>query len=214
MQLLSVNIATVRTDAWAGRVGRTGIDKRPVTGPVQATEAGLAGDTICDTKHHGGVDRAAYAYAEEDQRWWSTELGRPVSPGSFGENLTTSGLDITGARIGEHWAIGTAVFEVRGPRTPCRVFAGFWDVPDLIHRFLARGWPGAYLRVLQAGEVTAGDPITVIHRPDHDIDLGTALRALTTTPDLLARLRPVVDLLPEDAGRKVRKRLSRLTAGV
>jgi MOSC domain-containing protein YiiM len=212
MKLLAANVAVLRTEAWTGRLGRTGIDKRPVDGPVRAGFTGMAGDTVCDTKHHGGADRAAYAYAHEDLRWWSTELGRPLSPGMFGENLTTSGLAVTGALLGERWAIGGAVFEVSGPRTPCRVFAGFWDVPDLVRRFTERGRPGAYLRVVTEGDVAAGDPIQVVHRPDHGVTVGRAFRALTTRPDLLVDVAEVAYLLPADTQLAVRRRLEPVPA--
>jgi MOSC domain-containing protein YiiM len=204
MRLVSVNLAVVRTGEWTGRMGRSGIDKRPVPGPVRAGRLGLAGDTVCDQAAHGSPDRAAYAYAEEDLRWWSAELERELPPGSVGENLTTSGLDVTGAFIGERWAIGSAVFEVSSPRLPCRVFAGFWDVPDLIASFIRRGCPGALLRVVTEGEVTAGDPITVVDRPDHDVTVGETLAAVTTQPELLARVRGIVDLLPAKIQAKVR----------
>lgn len=203
----SVNVAVVRTGAWTGRMGRTGIDKRPVTGPVRVNRHGVAGDTICDTGAHGGPYRAAYACAVEDLLWWSAELGRQLRPGCFGENLTTSGLDIHDALVGEHWAIGTAVFEVTYPRLPCRVLAGFWDVQDLVRRFTERGRPGGYLRVLGEGEVRAGDQVTVVHRPEHDVTLGEAFAALTAKPDLLPRLAAVLPQLPPEVRVKVRRRV-------
>ncbi|MCK9898437.1 MOSC domain-containing protein [Frankia sp. AgB32] len=144
----------------------------------------------------------------------SETTGRRLPPGSFGENFTTSGLDVTGARIGERWAIGSAVFEVSAPRVPCRVFAAFWDVPDLVARVIHRGQPGAYLRVLTEGEVAADNPITIVHRPDHDITVGHALRALTTEPHLLPDLMAVVDVLPEDVRATVPRRTATPTVPV
>ncbi|MCM3883823.1 MOSC domain-containing protein [Frankia sp. R82] len=208
-RLLTVNLAIVRDGAWTGRMGRSGIDKRPVSGPVHAGPAGLSGDTVCDRRFHGGVDRAGYAFAHEDYAWWKESLGRRIRPGTFGENLTTEGLDVTGARIGELWAIGSAVFEVSAPRVPCRVFAGFWDVPDLIARFTQRATPGAYLRVRTPGAVTAGDPITVAHRPGHDITVGLVFRALTTEPERLPDLGDVTDVLATDISDRVHRRLAR-----
>jgi MOSC domain-containing protein YiiM len=209
MRLLSVNLAVVRTGEWTGRMGRSGMDKRPAAGPVRAGRLGMAGDTVCDRKAHGGPHRAAYAYADEDARWWAAELRRAVRPGNFGENLTTSGLDVTGSLIGERWAIGSAVFEVSTPRLPCRVFAGFWNIPDLIRRFIEHGCPGAYLRVVVEGHVTAGDPIAVVHRPDHGVTLGETFAALTTRPELLPRLDAVLDLLPPP----IQETVGRRTAG-
>jgi MOSC domain-containing protein YiiM len=126
----SVNVAVVRTDEFTKvKSGRSGIDKRPVHGPVLLSVHGVAGDTICDTEHHGGPDQAVYAYACEDLAFWSAELGQEVAPGGVGENLTVSDVDCSGAVIGERWQVGEAVLQVRGPRTPCRVFAGFRGVP-------------------------------------------------------------------------------------
>ncbi|MDT3439503.1 MULTISPECIES: MOSC domain-containing protein [unclassified Pseudofrankia] len=206
--LLAVNLAVVRNDAWTGRKGRSGIDKRPVSGPVRVGRVGLTGDTICDLTFHGGVDRAAYVYAQEDFSWWESALDRGIPPGSFGENLTSLGIDVTGALIGEMWAIGSAVLQVTAPRIPCRVFAGFWDVPDLIQRFIQRGTPGAYLRVLGEGDVSAGDPIRILRRPDHGITVGQVFQALTTDPDQLPALAGVTRLLAEDVRKKVERRLA------
>ncbi|WP_256789332.1 MOSC domain-containing protein [Frankia sp. AvcI1] len=210
--VLTVNVAVVRTDAWTGRQGRSGIDKRPVEGPVHVGRVGLRGDTICDLTFHGGVDRAVYVFAHEDFSWWSSLLDRDIPPGGFGENLTSVGMDVTGARIGEIWAVGSAVVQVTAPRTPCRVFAGFWDVPDLVARFSRRGTPGAYLRVLTVGEVAAGDPVTVLHRPDHGITVGQVFRAVMTDPDELPALGGITDLLPEDIRHRVQRRLARSAA--
>ncbi|WP_431043047.1 MOSC domain-containing protein [Streptomyces sp. P1-3] len=195
-RLLTVNLGVERTGAWTSN-GRSGIDKRPVPGPVMARSHGLEGDLIVNTKAHGGVDKAVYAFAREDAGYWERELGRTVSPGNFGENFSTVGLDITGAEIGERWRIGGAVFEVIRPRKPCRVFAGFWDVPDLVKRFIANGAPGAYLRVLTEGEVSPGDPIEVIKRPGHGITVNLMLRALTTERELLPRMLEAPEMLPK-----------------
>jgi len=149
----------------------TAIDKRPVTGPVEVGVLGLAGDQQADKRYHGGPDKALYAYAEEDAEWWSVELGREIPPGLFGENLTTRGLDITGALIGERWRIGGPkngiLVEVRSPRTPCGNLAGRMGIPRFHHRFNRTGRVGAYLKVLSTGSVQAGNRITVVHRPSH-----------------------------------------------
>mgnify|MGYP001355372860 CR=1 FL=1 len=205
-RVVSVNLAVVRTGPWTGSMGRTGIDKRPVSGPVKAIRTGLVGDTVVDTAHHGGVDKAVYAYAREDAAWWERELGRPLPPGRFGENLSTEGVDVTGAVIGERWRIGSVLCEVSRPRTPCRVFAGFWDIPDLVKRFTERGWPGAYLRVLEEGEFAAGDAIEVVYRPDHGVTIGEVFRARTTEPALLPRLLEAPQL-PESMRVAARRRL-------
>lgn len=184
----AVAVALVRTDPWTRvKSGRSGIDKRPVDGPVRLTASGVDGDTICDVAHHGGPDQAVYAYATEDLAWWSAELGRPVA--TVGQNLTLSGVDCSGPLIGERWQVGGAVLVVRGPRIPCRVFAGFLDVPDLIKRFLAARRPGCYLAVESAGEVRAGDPVTVLSRPAHGVTVLDLMDAMTGERTALPRVR-------------------------
>jgi MOSC domain-containing protein YiiM len=195
--LATVNLGVERTGWWTYGLGRSGIDKRPVDRRVEARPDGLVGDLIVNTKAHGGRDKAVYAFASEDAAFWAEELDREIGPGNFGENFTLQGMDVTHAEIGEQWSIGTAVFEVLRPRKPCRVFAGFWDVPDLVSRFVAKGAPGAYLRVLQAGEVGAGDPVEIIKRPGHGITVNLMLRALTTEPELLPRLLEAPEMLPK-----------------
>ncbi|MEV0561104.1 MOSC domain-containing protein [Dactylosporangium sp. NPDC050588] len=212
--LISVNAGTpTPTDHSTEPV--TGIDKRPVEGPVLVlvpgpegtAPTGIAGDVVCDLRVHGGPDKAVYAYAREDLDRWERELGRELTGGVFGENLTTSGLDVTGARIGERWRIGGEVLlEVASPRIPCRTFAGWLDEKGWIKRFTDQAEPGAYLRVLRPGTIRAGDPIEVVHSPGHDVTIGLAFRALTAEPALLPRLL-AADELPERTKEKVRARL-------
>ena len=175
---------------------RTGIDKKPVTGRVAVHPLGLDGDVQVNRKHHGGEGQAVYAYAQEDADWWSAELGRELPPGRFGENLRTSGLDLRRALIGERWQIGTALFEVTAWRTPCANFARFWGVPDLVKRFAAHGATGAYLRVLETGEIGAGDAVEVVSRPGHGIAVERAFRIAMSERSRLPELAPVVRFLP------------------
>ncbi|WP_203997042.1 MOSC domain-containing protein [Micromonospora lutea] len=207
-KVTSVNIGTVTQAAWAGDAsGRSGIDKRPADGPVLLRTDGVVGDFIGERAHHGGPDKAVYAYAAEDAAWWETDLGRVIRPGGFGENLTTYGVDVTGAVIGEQWAVGEALLQVTTPRTPCTTFAGFWGVPDLIKRFTVRATPGAYLRVLREGAVSAGDQIEIVYRPTHGVTVGEVFRATSLEPALLPRLLEADDL-PEPIREKARRRLS------
>lgn len=187
-RLLSLNIGRAVPAPYGNEPsGRTAIDKRPVAGSVAVGLLGVDGDEQVHAQH-GGIDKAAYCYAREDAQWWEGELGRSLSPGAFGENLTTEGLDVSGGVIGERWRIGTVVFEVSEPRIPCKVFAGFWDVPDLVRRFVARGRPGAYLRVVTAGQLNAGEPIEVIERPGHGVTLAEVFAARTGRRDLVPRV--------------------------
>jgi MOSC domain-containing protein YiiM len=216
MKVLSVNIGRPRPNPWK-RLAATGIDKRPVTGPVEVTApgpkgtgaVGLAGDRAYDVKHHGGSDQAVYAYAREDLDVWEREVGRPLANGSFGENLTTTGLDVNEALIGERWAIGTVVLEVTAPRIPCATFAGWLEEDGWMRTFTRAARPGPYLRVVQPGTLTAGDAVTVVSRPaDHEVTVALCFRALMTEPELLPLLVDVAALPAEDR-EDIRRRLAR-----
>ena len=193
--VLAVNVVHALIPDHRGDLDRTAIDKRPVDGRVTVSapaesEVGLAGDQIYDRKHHGGPDQAVYAYAVEDQRWWAAELGRDIAPGSFGENLTTYGLDVTGALIGERWQVGDdgLVLEVTCPRIPCKTFHGWMDEPHWVKRFTEHGAPGAYLRVVSPGTVGAGDRVSVLSRPDHGVTIGDTFVIRRAPEDALLRM--------------------------
>ncbi|CAB4589953.1 unannotated protein [freshwater metagenome] len=172
MKVVSVNVTSVVHEGqWTGSEGKTGIDKRGVLGRVAFAHEQVANDVIIDRNAHGGYDQAVYAYAREDADWWEREIGIEIDNGRFGENLTTQGIDVNTALIGEQWQIGSVILEVSQPRIPCRVFAGFWQRPTLIKEFMAAGRPGAYLRIIQEGEIGVGDSIEVIHLPKHAITI-------------------------------------------
>jgi MOSC domain-containing protein YiiM len=196
MRLLSVNVGQPRENPWK-TMKLTGIDKRPVAGPVtvRAPRAkgmgmvGLAGDRVYDVREHGGPDRAVYAYAREDLDFWAAQLGRPLPDGVFGENLTTEGAEVNGALIGERWRVGpTVVLEASGPRIPCGTFEGWLAQAGWIKRFALTGRPGTFFRVIEPGEIQAGDEIQIVHRPDHDVTVALTFRALLVEPELLPRL--------------------------
>jgi MOSC domain-containing protein YiiM len=177
-----------------------------VPGPKGTGEVGLLGDRVYDVKHHGGVDQAVYAYAREDLDDWEAELGRPLQNGVFGENLTTSGLVVNGALIGERWRIGSdVVLEVSCARIPCATFQGWLEREGWIKRFTRAARPGAYLRVIEPGDIRAADPIEIVHRPDHDVTVALVFRAMTLEPGLLPRLL-VAEALPLEAKELARKR--------
>ena len=209
-QLLSVNVGVLKASRHTG-TGVTGIDKRPSAQPVELRDpgprggtSGAAGDAIGDPRSHGGTDQAVHAFAREDLDEWQAELGRVLTNGVFGENLTTSGLEITGALIGERWQIGDdCVLEVTSPRIPCRTFAGWLEDQFWVKRFTDRGAPGAYLRVIAPGAVTAGDAISIVHRPAHDVTISLMFRALTTEKALQPQLEAAGDALPEDLRRRL-----------
>lgn len=220
MKLLSVNIGAPRPNPWKG-LEHTGIDKRPVPGPVAVSApgpkgtgaVGLAGDRVYDVQHHGGDQQAVYAYAREDLDGWERELGRELFNGMFGENLTTTGLDVNGALIGEQWRIGPdVVLQVSAPRIPCGTFQGWMEQEGWIRRFTQAALPGAYLRVISPGEIRAGDEITVLHRPDHDVSIALVFRALTGEPELLTHLLDADDL-PEETRARVHRRVGQARTG-
>jgi MOSC domain-containing protein YiiM len=182
----SVNLGTVQEVSW-GRKKSSAIDKRPAATRVAVGPLGLAGDQVADHRHHGGVDQAVYAYAREDLDAWAADLGRDLDDGQFGENLTTVGLDVQGARMGERWRIGSALLEVCDVRIPCRVFQSFLGEPRWVRRFAERGVPGAYLRVVEDGEIGAGDEIVVEETREHDLTVALTFRARTTETHLLDR---------------------------
>jgi MOSC domain-containing protein YiiM len=173
----AVNVVHALVPDVRGDLDRTAIDKRPVTGRVEVGPLGVAGDDQYDKAHHGGEEQAVYAYAREDAEWWARELGYQVPPGRFGENLSTHGVDVTGALLGEQWRVGDdgLLLEVTSPRVPCATFQGWMDEAHWVKRFTDRGAPGAYLRVLTPGTVAAGDSIEVVHRPAHDVTIGDVL---------------------------------------
>lgn len=156
----------------AGSVGITAIDKREVAGPVKVRSLGLYADVQCDRAHHGGENKALYAYSQGDADYWSAELGYEVRPGLFGENLRLDGMDASEALFGERWLIGESVeVEVTMPRTPCATFARHVGESSWVKRFAEQGRTGAYLRVLKTGSIQAGDAVHRVHVPEHGVSL-------------------------------------------
>ncbi len=217
--VLSVNVARARTNPDPHAMSNvTGIDKVPVTEPVMVRApgpmhgglgSGLVGDTIGNSKFHGGDDQAVYAYAREDLDAWEIQLQRTLVNGNFGENLTTEGVDVTALRIGERWRVGTdgLVLEVSAPRTPCRTFQAFLNLSHWMKTFIQAGKPGAYFRVISPGTVRAGDAIAIDYRPDHDVTIGLVFRARFSEPGLLPQLL-VADALSAELKDYARRRVA------
>jgi MOSC domain-containing protein YiiM len=187
-RVISVNAGRGKDADWAGKMGRTAIDKRPVPARVEVGRLGLGGDVQVDKPAHGGPEQAVYAYAREDLDWWVEQLGREMTSGMFGENITTAGLDVTGAMIGEIWLMGTATVQVTAPRIPCVVFAGWMDERHWVKRFADARRPGAYLRVLREGAVAAGDPVEVVSRPGERVTIAESMTAYYGDAGLMRRL--------------------------
>lgn len=188
-RLLSVQTGRAHDADWAGRLKRTAIDKTPVEGGVHAGPLGLDGDEQADTENHGGRDKAVYVYAREDLDLWESRLGRALPNGSFGENLTTAGLDLLAVLVGERWRVGPVLLEAALPRTPCGVFQGRLQERQWVRRFTEEGRTGVYMRVLEPGHIAPGDPVTIEHRPDHGLTVLAGFRAsLAGDHDTLRRL--------------------------
>ena len=189
--LLSVNVGRPRDFDFHGKPARSAIWKTPVEGRVAARGINLDGDDQADRRGHGGYDKAVYAYAIEDTRWWESELGRELEDGAFGENLTIEGIDANGAVVGERWEIGSVVLEVSEPRVPCWRLGVRMDDELFPRRFTEAQRPGPYLRIVQEGDVGAGDEIRVVERPDHDLTVRDVFRIYTRDRADAARLLSV-----------------------
>jgi MOSC domain-containing protein YiiM len=206
-EILSVNAGSIRPVPW-GELRRSAIDKRPVAGRVRAGRLGLALDEQADRANHGGVDQALYAYAREDLDWWEGELGRPLAAGLFGENLTTRGLDVNGALVGERWALGEVLLEVSAPRIPCSVFEGVLREEGWVKRLTQAARPGAYLRVVAEGPLGAGDGVEVVARPAHGVSVADVFRAVSGERALVPRVLEAPEL-----PARLQEWLRRLLAG-
>jgi MOSC domain-containing protein YiiM len=196
--VLSVNVGRPAPFWVGGRTLTSAFVKTPVSGPVAARGVNLEGDDQGDRRHHGGADQAVYAYAGEDAAWWAQQLGRPLAPASFGENLTLAGVDVSGARIGEIWRIGSAELRVAGPRVPCNKLATALGDPRLQKRFLHAGRPGAYLAITGEGVLQADDRVEIVDRPEHGVSVALVIEALLIDRSRLDELAPArADMLPK-----------------
>jgi MOSC domain-containing protein YiiM len=192
--VVSVNVGTPREVPWRGRTVRTAIWKHPVPGRVKVRGVNVDGDDQGDREVHGGVDKALYSYAAEDYAWWGAELGQELAPGTFGDNLTVRGIDVSGAEVGERWRVGVTLLEVAQPRTPCFKLGIRMGSQRFPRRFAAARRPGAYLRILAEGEVAAGDPVEVVHRPGHGLTVAEVSRIYHDDHAAAARLLQVPEL--------------------
>jgi MOSC domain-containing protein YiiM len=209
MQVVSVNVGLPRELERGGRSQWTAIDRQPAAGAVQVGELGLAGDAVGDTRHHGGRDQAVYVYTTDDAAHFEGELGRPVRPGEFGENLTLSGLSSADLAVGDRLLVGGDVeLEVTAPRIPCGTFAHQMQQRGWVKRFLAAGLPGAYTRVHRTGAVAAGDAVRHVPAEDRSLPVVALLElAVDATADLervRAALRhPVAERARRDLERRL-----------
>jgi MOSC domain-containing protein YiiM len=213
-RLASVNVGTPRTVTWGGRAVTSAIWKTPVGARVHMAGVNLAGDDQADRRVHGGRDKAVYAYAVEDYAWWAGELGPEngieLGPGTFGENLSTEGIDLQSCVVGQRWKIGSAELEVAQPRSPCFKLGMRMGDAAFVDRFEAAQRCGAYLRIIAAGDVGAGDAIVAGPTPGHGLTIAELARVETNGSRAeLERIAAVADL-PEKWRARVRRRLAAL----
>jgi len=189
--VLSVNVGGIREFDYEGRRARSAIWKFPASGRVKLRGVNFEGDDQADRDAHGGPDKAVYAYALEDQGWWAGKIGRPLAYGEVGENLTTEGIDVTNALVGERWEVGTTMLEVSEPRIPCWRLGVRMGDPHFPRWFTKAGRPGAYLRIIAEGDIGTGDAIRVVSRPDHQLSIADVFRIFVRDRHEAARLLPV-----------------------
>jgi MOSC domain-containing protein YiiM len=196
-RLVSVNVGLPREVDTGQRVVETAIWKAPVEGRVKVRHDNLDGDRQADLTVHGGPDKAVYAYALEETRLWEEELGRELGAGAFGENLTTEGVDVSGAVLGERWRVGTTLLEVVQPRLPCFKLGLKMGDPTFLKRFARASRPGAYLKIIEEGDLGAGDPIEVDlgGRPDHGVSVRLVADAMLVDHSLIPRAREAPQLI-------------------
>jgi MOSC domain-containing protein YiiM len=193
-RVVSVNVGRPRQVQWQGRTVTTAIWKDPVEGRHRVGGVNIDGDDQADRRVHGGPTKAIYAYAVADYQWWRSQLGEPLEPGTFGDNLTIEGIDPATAVVGERWRIGTATLRVTEPRIPCFKLGLRMGDASFVDRFGDAGRPGTYLAIETEGDIGAGDTIDLIDRPSHGLTVGHVERAYHGQMDVLARLPEVEDL--------------------
>src|SRR4051812_27657174 len=204
----SLNVGVPRAVQVNGHMVVTAIWKDPVHERLPLRGVNLLGDDQADRTVHGGPDKAVYAYGIEDTEWWEEELGRSLGPGAFGQNLTTRGLPVSGAVIGERWAVGSALLEVAQPRLPCFKLGVRMGDAQFPRRFAAAGRPGAYLRIVEEGDIGAGDAIEVVSRPAHGVTSAVVSRAIVGEPGLLGAALKATEL-PEELREWLQARAER-----
>ncbi len=213
MELISVNVGQERIVPKPRGVERTGIYKLPVEAPARVTALGLADDAVCDMKNHGGPDQAVYVYGGEDYRWWSHKLGHSLTPGTFGENLTVSGLESARACIGDRLSIGEVVLEVTAPRIPCKTLARRMGDPQFVKRFREAERPGLYCRVLREGSLQAGQTVAYERAPAGAVRILDLFRDhYAPAADEASVRRFLASPLAERARREQEERLEKLLA--
>lgn len=203
-RVVSLNVGDVREIEWQGHVVTTAIWKFSVAGRLRLQGVNFAGDDQADRTVHGGPDMAVCAYAREDYDFWQGDLGIAVPAGTFGENLTVEGLDLTHAMISDRWRVGSTLLEVAQPRLPCFKLGIRMNDVRFPKRFQAAGRMGAYLRVIEEGDVGAGDAIEIAPAPEGGVTLDEMVDALSDRDTARSASRGVsAELLATGSGARV-----------
>ncbi len=218
-KVLSVNVGTPREFEYKNRNAKSAIWKSPVTGRIAARGVNLDGDDQADRVAHGGYDKAVYAYAIEDIAWWEQQVGQTIHYGVFGENVTTHGISVNEALVGERWEVGTTILEVSEPRIPCWRLGVRMEDKTFPRQFTQALRPGSYLRIIVEGDIGANDEINVIAKPDHDLSVRDVFRIFTHNREEFARILEVEQMSADwkrwatDEKQKIEKRLNKEVAG-
>ncbi len=208
MRVVSVNVGREESIEHGKRTFRTGIRKRPADGAVYIGSDSVAGDTISDKEHHGGADQVVYAYSADDYEWWSEQLGRELAPGTFGDNLTIEGLP-TDMNVGDRLLIGDVLLEATAPRIPCSTLAAQMQDSGFGMAFRKAERPGIYFRVLNEGDISAGDAVTFIENPTPVVSILQLYRlAYDLRPDPAALERYLEAPLAERLRASIEEKLS------
>lgn len=208
IHLESINVGEAETISHGDKSHTSGICKKPVSGPVYLGDRGVRGDVIVNLKHHGGSDQAVYAYSADDYDWWARETGRAHPPGLFGENLTLRGMP-SDMNVGDRLLIGEVVLEATAPRIPCSTFAARMQNSEMGRAFRNAERPGVYFRVLNSGEVSAGDTATMVEIESSSVSMVELFRlyyALRHDPVTLQRY------LEAPLARRFREKIEKLLA--
>ncbi|MBT8113087.1 MAG: MOSC domain-containing protein [Gammaproteobacteria bacterium] len=218
-KVLSVNVGTPREFEYKNRNAKSAIWKSPVTGRIAARGVNLDGDDQANRVAHGGYDKAVYAYAIEDIAWWEQQVGQTIHYGVFGENVTTHGISVNEALVGERWEVGTTILEVSEPRIPCWRLGVRMEDKTFPRQFTQALRPGSYLRIIVEGDIGANDEINVIAKPDHDLSVRDVFRIFTHNREEFARILEVEQMSADwkrwatDEKQKIEKRLNKEVAG-
>jgi len=208
MKVIATNIGLPKEMSFQGRVQITGIYKQPVDGPIQLGDQEVAGDTIGNKNVHGGKFMACYFFSSEHYPYWK-ELYPQMdwNWGMFGENVTTEGLLDSEIMIGDTYKIGSAVVQATIPREPCYKLGVKFNDQGIIDTYVAHGYPGSYVKILEEGEITAGDTIHLLEKASNSIAISDFFRFLNTKEKDQSTLKNLLanPYLPEYKKQKLQR---------